>query len=101
MNCKKESNNNSVFVNSIVFKKFGKDNKFKIAETFNQDFVKNFMQEKEDCINMELDFDDSNEQMKKNLFLQSTIPAQNLDSNYLFTEVSKKDISNLINAISN
>ena len=59
------------------------------------------MQEKEDCINMELDFDDSNEQMKKNSFLQSTIPAQNLDSNYLFTEVSKKDISNLINAISN
>ena len=48
MSCKKESNSSSVFVNSIVFKKFGKDNKFKIAETFNQDFVKNFMQEKEE-----------------------------------------------------
>ena len=84
----------SDFINDIVEKKFSMERKFKIPETFNPDF-----HDKEDCINVELEDESPIEDNKKAVFFESVIKKQNIEPYYMFSEVSGREISNLVNAI--
>ena len=89
----------SDFINDIVEKKFSMERKFKIPETFNPDFIKNFIHDKEDCINVELEDESPIEDNKKAVFFESVIKKQNIEPYYMFSEVSGREISNLVKAI--
>lgn len=89
----------SDFINDIVEKKFSMERKFKIPETFNPDFIKNFIHDKEDCINVELEDEEPIDDNNKAVFFESIINKQNIEPYYMFSEVSGREISNLVNAI--
>lgn len=88
----------SVFINNILDKNFSMEKKFKITNTFNQDFVKDFMKDKEECINIELENDEPFNYNNAEFF-QSIIHKKTNESYHLLSEISVREISNLVNAI--
>lgn len=88
----------SVFINNILDKNFSMEKKFQITNTFNQDFVKDFMKDKEDCINIELENDEPFNYNNAEFF-QSIIHKKSNEPYFLLSEMSVREISNLVNAI--